>query len=126
MRKIKVVLFGAGIIGREVLSKLGKHIKVLAFTDNDTGKHGMFVSGIPVIEPAEITKLDYEHILITSTSISDISDQLQAMGIEEQEIVIVNEAKPGSSSEFPWDAVLFLFFLVTVFITFLVIYFLSE
>lgn len=109
MRKDKVILFGAGLIGRQVFPKLGNHVHVLAFSDNDTNKQGGFISGIPVISPDNIKDFDFDAVLISSTSITDIRDQLLELGINKEKIVVLNEEQ-GGSPDFPWDAVLFLFY----------------
>ncbi|MDH5545514.1 MAG: hypothetical protein OEZ43_07980 [Gammaproteobacteria bacterium] len=104
LHKTKVILFGAGLIGREVLPKLGQHVQVLAFSDNDPGKHGSTVLGVPVIAPSKIREFDYDIVLISSTSISDIYDQLLTLGVTKEHIVVANDAERGHSPEFPWDA----------------------
>ena len=44
---MEYVIFGAGILGRELLKKLGKE-NVKCFIDNDRNKQGMFLDEIPV------------------------------------------------------------------------------
>lgn len=106
--KVRVILFGAGLIGRQVLPKLARHVEVLAFADNDTRKHGTRVSGVPVIAPDLIRKQPFDLLLISSTSINDINEQVLALGIAKDSIVVLGDAQAAASGEFPWDAVLFL------------------
>lgn len=113
LAKTKVILFGAGLIGRQVLPKLGRHVQVLAFADNDPGKHGAMIAGIPVIAPARIPEMKFDLVLISSTSISDIHAQLIGLGISKESIVIPSDAEAGAP-EFPWDAVLFLALVVVL------------
>lgn len=107
MKKTRVVLFGAGIIGREVFPKLAEHIQVVAFTDNDPAKHGSKISGIDIVSPDMLSTLDYDLILISSSAIADIFNQLIGLGVAEEKIVVLSDAEKGAP-EFPWDAVIFL------------------
>lgn len=79
----KYIIFGAGMIGKEVLGKLGRD-KVAYFSDNITG--GTEVDGIPVInfqKMAEIYK-DY-NVLIAAGEINSaqIIEQFLEQGISE-------------------------------------------
>lgn len=109
MRKDRIILFGAGLIGRQVFPKLGKHVHVLAFSDNDANKQGGSISGVPVIAPKNIVDYDFDAVLISSTSIADIRDQLLELGISKEKIAVFSEEE-GGSPDFPWDAVLFLIY----------------
>jgi len=52
-----VVLVGAGKVGREFLAALqASHVPIFAFTDNDAGKWGQVVAGVPVIAPDEAVR----------------------------------------------------------------------
>lgn len=107
LNKTRVILFGAGLVGREVLPKLGKHVEVLAFADNDPNKQGSKVLGVDVIPPSSIPDRQYDLVLITSTAVSDIHEQLLRLGIPAEKLLVMKDAEAGSP-EFPWDAVLFL------------------
>ena len=122
MRKDKVILFGAGLTGRQVFPKLGEHVRVLAFADNDTGKHGGYISGVPVISADDISSMNYDAVIISSTSITDIRNQLLEIGVDEEKIVILSDAQ-SSSPDFPWDAVLFLIYVPVIIIGLLIYFF---
>jgi len=50
----RLVLFGAGHLGRKVAAALaGSELQVLAFADNDPRKWGTTLDGLPVLAPAE-------------------------------------------------------------------------
>ena len=108
LTKTKVIMFGAGLIGREVFPKLGSHVQVVAFADNDPEKHNTTISGVPVISPAGIRTTNYDIVLITSTSISDMYEQLLSLGVPKDKIIIADDSEKGRTSEFPWDAVFLL------------------
>lgn len=108
LRKYRVLLFGAGLVGRQVLPKLGRHVDVLAFIDNDPAKHGTRVDGVVVISPESIHEVQHDVVLITSTSMRDIQGQLLAMGVPRDRIMIAEDSVTNASAEFPWDATLFL------------------
>ena len=52
--KDKIVLFGAGVLGRKVLGALRRHhVEALAFIDNDEALQGMQIEGLQVLSPGE-------------------------------------------------------------------------
>ena len=48
-----LVLFGAGTLGRKLRSALAASFQVLAFSDNEPGKWGSTLDGLPVLSPAD-------------------------------------------------------------------------
>lgn len=77
-----VVLFGAGLAGRNALKVLReKGIQVLFFCDNDTKKQGSYIDGVKIYPPSYLLNHKKETILISSDYFGDIARQLQAMGI---------------------------------------------
>jgi len=111
-KKIKLLLFGAGLVGIQVLPKYLQKFNVLAFADNDRSKHGTRLSGIEIVSAERICDFDYDFIVITSTASAQIFDQLLSMGILKEKI---KEAHEIHGPKFPWDAVLFLVVLGLVF-----------
>lgn len=87
MQQKKVVLFGAGKIGREaayILKKEGK--EVFCFVDNDYQKWGKRILNIPVIGFEEYRKSNYDYEFIISCSSENrkqIVEQLIAYNITE-------------------------------------------
>ena len=47
----KTVIFGAGMAGEVICDYLGSDFFVVAFADNDPGKQGSVIHGIPVLSP---------------------------------------------------------------------------
>lgn len=78
----KVIFFGAGSRGAELLAKLP--VDVAFFVDNLQGGQGKTINGIPVLPPKELSAIDKDafYILITSTYSQAISDQLRELGFE--------------------------------------------
>lgn len=83
-----VILIGAGKIGKKALAFYGKN-KVKYFADNDSLKVGQECEGVPIISVGDLKKYIGQYSLVISTKqISEISSQLQDMGIEKFEIFI--------------------------------------
>lgn len=61
---MKILLFGCGQGGQMAAKWLPASTKLLAFSDNDPQKWGNFLSGVPVIAPAEIPKHEPDLVLI--------------------------------------------------------------
>lgn len=112
--KPKLILFGAGLVGRQALPQYQGSAEVIAFADNDVRKQGDKVLGVPVIRPERIVDADYDQVVITSTSSGQILDQLLELGVPEQRIRVAGSGERMLAQRFPWDAVLFLMFMLVL------------
>ncbi len=78
----QVVLFGAGLAGKNALKVLReKGIQVLFFCDNDPTKHGSNIDGVKIFPPSHLKNSTQETILISSDYYGEISGQLKKIGI---------------------------------------------
>lgn len=80
----KIVIFGAGGIGRRVHDILSddSNIKIIGFIDNDTQKHGTFYNGTKIYNPKNIQKLDFDEVYFgTAMGVNEISGQLLKLGV---------------------------------------------
>jgi FlaA1/EpsC-like NDP-sugar epimerase len=83
--KEKLVLFGAGPLGRGVLAGLRKtKVQPLAFADNNGKLWGTEVMGLPVLSPAQAAKQYGKSacFVVTIYQGSDVRRQLASMGCE--------------------------------------------
>ena len=76
MHKPRIILFGASKGGERFLRRCGADYEVLAFADNDPKKHGQTLSGLPILPPARMKDLSFDHIVIASMFGHEIKDQL--------------------------------------------------
>lgn len=77
----KVAIFGCGNYGMRAMWELGKE-RIVCFIDNDPAKQGMEIQDIPVVSLREYSVRWQEvQILIASTYLKEISNQLDDMGI---------------------------------------------
>jgi glycosyltransferase involved in cell wall biosynthesis len=79
----RLALFGAGDLGAQALDIL-KHQgeQVVAFLDNYKAKHGTILRSIPILDPAKaIQEGIADFILITSMYWSEITNQLECLGL---------------------------------------------
>lgn len=98
--KDRIALFGVtktAQIAREQL----RGYRIAAYLDNDSGKWGTAVDGIPVISPDEISKVKGEaadlKILICSRRYREIAVQLMEMGYERgRQIFVVYSEQSGA------------------------------
>ena len=114
VKRLKLIMFGAGLVGRRVLPGYVEKFDVIAIADNDTNKHGKDLLGVQIVHPSAIIHEEFDYIVITSTSISQIYDQLVALGVNPGRIKETAELK---GLRFPWDAIIFLSFLITLILT---------
>lgn len=76
----QVILFGTGNIAKKTIRKIRKS-KIKFIVDNSSNLQGTEYDGLQIFSPEKITK-DY-FVIICSTAISAISDQLLSYGLEE-------------------------------------------
>ena len=95
MNMRKVVFWGAGKIGRDVLEFWRSHwIYPDFFCDNQQELWGRDIDGIGILSPEQVYKLENPTVYITSVYFDEIQGQLLEMGISRDSIV-----KAGSICE---------------------------
>ncbi len=78
----QAMLFGAGHRGKMVARFFqNKGIKVLAFFDNDTNKHGTSFDGIPILPPDNVLDFKNVPLIVTSHWEDSICLQMMRMGL---------------------------------------------
>lgn len=89
----KVVIYGAGIIGKDCFFEI-EDAEVIAYIDNDKTKWGKSLNGIPIVGGIEsVSLLVYDEIIIASAlSYNDIKKQLISIGIKSEIIRKCNSA----------------------------------
>lgn len=86
----KAIVFGASRGGRNAYLNLHHKYDIIAFTDNDSKKHGSHMFDKKVIAPDDITAYPFDIILISSTFRWQIVEQLQTQyNIEPNKIMVV-------------------------------------
>lgn len=86
----KIILFGAGEIGKQALAYFGAE-NVYCFVDNSKEKTGTMVESVPVISFAELKKIyaDYRIVISVDTKKSFIlATQLESAGINDYKIYL--------------------------------------
>lgn len=83
--KNKIMLFGAGVVGKEAYENLSKKHCLVGFIDNNSALVGKKIFGLPIILPQELSKyfLPDISIIITSIHYIAIAKQLESMGISD-------------------------------------------
>ena len=78
----RAFIFGAGSVGKAILSYVQKQYKVIAFLDNDKTKWEKTFEGLPVRDPKSVLETDYEMIVIASQAgVNTITEQLLGLGV---------------------------------------------
>lgn len=83
--KNKIILFGAGVVGKEAYEKLSREYCVICFVDNNSTLAGKKVYDVPIISPQELSIYfsSETKIIITSIHYKAIGKQLENMGIND-------------------------------------------
>ena len=108
LKKTEIILFGSGLVGRQLLNQYLEKFSVIAFADNDQKKQNGTLSNIPIIAPIQLNRMNFDYIVITSTSIEPIRKQLIELGIPEKKIKTYMDHKTITRNRFPYDALLFI------------------
>ncbi len=90
----RVIIWGCGNIGKRIFSSLYDryNVDVVAYTDSKAENYQRGIYGIPVIEPFELSKIEYDYILIAVYSFSvirSIQETLDSIGVPENRIIIL-------------------------------------
>jgi len=78
MKDLKIILFGAGSSGENILDRIGQHITYVV--DNDENKHGLYLKDKLIISPDLIKNHQFDAIVIASIYEQEIQKQLIEMG----------------------------------------------
>lgn len=90
----RVVIFGAGEAGLRAAGTLDlARDDLVAFLDNNRARHGELVFGRPVVEPARLLHLDFDHIVLASMAHEQMYHQLRHLGIDMRDVSVW---KPGA------------------------------
>ncbi|MHB8072704.1 TylF/MycF/NovP-related O-methyltransferase [Desulfosporosinus fructosivorans] len=84
----KLLLFGTGCKSLDFKSILdNQKAEIIAYIDNDPSLHGQHICDKKIISPSEICNYIYDYIVIVSRKYSDISAQLENLGIDSEKII---------------------------------------
>jgi FlaA1/EpsC-like NDP-sugar epimerase len=88
-REIRVVIFGAGLGGRQVWTRLASlpSVAIVAFLDNDPAKQGSTLFDVPVCGVADLPALAFDAILVASVHRDEIRAQLVASGVPSERVL---------------------------------------
>ena len=82
-----ILIFGAGVYGKNVHDILKNRYKIIAFIDNSKDKYNEVIGGVRVYPPSEIARLEYDLVFIASQQIKEIHQQLvNDCGVDKEKI----------------------------------------
>lgn len=88
LKNQKLLLFGAGSLGFRSIEECKKiHAEIIGFVDNNRARRGEVVEGYTIYAPEDITSFPEAYVLITSTYVEEIKQQLAEMGIKKVEVI---------------------------------------
>lgn len=84
----KVIIFGAGELGKQVYGEIKNEYDVVAFIDNYVGGQGEHIFNCPVYKLEEAMKIIFDFVFICSTTGFDsMKNQLAARNVPEYKII---------------------------------------
>jgi len=113
----KKIIFGCGKGGKNSYNYIKDKSNVIAFCDNDPEKWNKKLFGIRIVSPSDLTKLEYNQIIISSQQAYRIKTQLLAKGIPLNALVIHNpDILLGSyyRNSFIYNFVSYIFYYVSI------------
>jgi len=97
LEKYKLLLFGSGNFAKKFIDLYGSKYQVEAILDNNSGKWGNLMCGIPVCSPAILNELDKSgyKVIICIKGYLGVLKQLRDMGVENVGIYDTNIVYPA-------------------------------
>ncbi|WP_026509893.1 glycosyltransferase family 4 protein [Butyrivibrio sp. LC3010] len=89
-KKIRLVLFGAGLYFKNRAKYLFEKNEIVALVDNDREKIGTEFAGHIIAEPSSITKTEYDYVVVMSIHYQKIKEQLVTYGVSDSKIIQYN------------------------------------
>mgnify|MGYP002480202944 CR=1 FL=1 len=94
-----LAVFGAGSLGQKVAGRLkALGYRVDFFVDNDPGKHGRDLDGLPILAPSRVHEA---YVVVASAWADEIRRQLVAAGRKEREDFVCISRLGGNAGETP-------------------------
>ena len=62
----KIVIFGSGLRGREILNYLPSQDQVLFFVDRETDLHGQSTQGYTIYPPEVLTRAKFDKVVLAT------------------------------------------------------------
>lgn len=95
----RVIIWGAGGTGKNILPQVQDKYKVLCYVDEDSRKWGTYIKEYDIYEPAKaIASMEYDFVIIASAPGFDfITEKLISMGVPEEKIVSTYVLQPLES-----------------------------
>ncbi|MCC4233069.1 TylF/MycF family methyltransferase [Sphingobium soli] len=84
---MKIIVFGSGSAAKDFLSMVPAKTTVLGLSDNDSSKHGTTVDGFEILDPASLTGMNFDYVVITARAVDQIRAGLIEMGVAADKIV---------------------------------------
>ncbi|MCE2571531.1 glycosyltransferase family 2 protein [Motilimonas eburnea] len=87
--KVRTLLFGAGPLAESIFNTEQAQREFIAVIDNNSALHGKEYLSLPVISPQQLSNYDYDEILITTSWVNEVREQLlEELNIESDKIVV--------------------------------------
>lgn len=108
----RIAIFGCSKAGRRSYVYLRNKYQIVVFLDNDRGKHGSRVLGVPVEGPVGFNFEQVDHVFIGSMYLDEIVVQLLALNVPSSKIeyvsvdVLCHEPPGGSDDGMRWARML--------------------
>ena len=84
-----ILIFGTGSGCKKALQQLNfKKVNIIAYIDNDPNKRDNIFHNKKIISPEEVTKFDYDYIIICSEYYNEMIKQLEKLGVRREKVLI--------------------------------------
>lgn len=84
---MRVIIFGLGKIYRDNIHSFPSQDKIVAYMDNNKELYGQCIDGVKVVSPMDIAHYEYDKVVIMSSYVNEIKQQLLCLGVSEDKII---------------------------------------
>ncbi|MCR5688347.1 MAG: macrocin-O-methyltransferase [Lachnospiraceae bacterium] len=86
---MKVLIYGAGMVGEQIYRNIKDTHEVIGFLDSNPEKKGRAVEGIKILGgPEALSGIEYDRIYIASTFWKEIKKALSSAGVDDDKMIV--------------------------------------
>lgn len=82
-----IIIFGTGLFYSRRMDMLPEQTNIIAFIDNNIDMQGKYVNEVLVYAPQEVSRMNYDIIILASITPMDMKNQLISLGVPKENIM---------------------------------------
>jgi FkbM family methyltransferase len=88
MSKKKVLVFGCGYVYNLIRKQIADNFELAGFVDNNSNLWDTTLDNVKVYNPAEISRVEFDFVVLASSNVSEMAKQLSSLGINRDKLIV--------------------------------------